>query len=686
MAGDPIENHSFFAWLGRGRRPILLAICALVYLVLAVFFPILNYEFVDLDTPVQLLNNPTVHGLSWANVKAILAGKSTTSSYYPVRALSYALDYTIWGLNPTGFKLTNLLVHLGNVLLVFWLVLRLFRHPAAEPQPSEKWWDALVAGFAASLLAIHPLVVEPVAWVPGREELLMVFWTVSCFHCYLSARGKQESEASRTSVAVWYLAAVFCCLLACLSNAVAAVVPVLLTTWDALTLKRPRWRRVLRWTAAFWILGIGTIGVKRMGDRYESLVRQMDAQYVERLAEVMEELGYGSEMAVGEAAGFSGGRLILVFDVFGRNIRALLWPRELGVSYEPVAIRGWFVPGVAFGLLACGLIAAMLWRFRARRLLIFGLLWFVFALGPTAQIMPHHIHRADRFLYLPLVGLAAAAAMAARPLRTTLKSPAGLSGAVAVGLGLVLAMTLCSSSQVRTWQNSVTMWENCVRIGPKNFLAHRILADTLAKAGEYDRAYEHFREALAINASNVKALDQFAGHLATCGDKAKRDYELAIRLASWAGELSQGNDPKVTHTLAVVHNNYAVDLGERGQTQQAVEHYEKAIQTDPAYAAPLFNLALLRVVCQDRAFRRPDEAVRLAERACQVAGKPKADELMILAMAYAETGRADMAVLTVEKAAAAAEAAGDVELAGTLRTRLKLFRDQEDFSSPESRH
>jgi hypothetical protein len=115
--------------------------------VLGLFASNLYVDFVGMDTHAHLLNNENVQGLTWSNVKAIFAGQRTTSSYYPVRSLSYALDYQLWGFNPFGFKLTNLLIHVANVLLVFWLMLRLFRRatqnqaPDMPPpsSPSTRW-------------------------------------------------------------------------------------------------------------------------------------------------------------------------------------------------------------------------------------------------------------------------------------------------------------------------------------------------------------------------------------------------------------------------------------------------------------------------------------------------------------------------------------------------------------------
>ena len=242
------------------------------------------------------------------------------------------------------------------------------------------------------------------------------------------------------SVLLWYTAATACCLIACLSNAVGAVIPLLITAWDLLTLApsppgqhlptasqepsapelAPRggstWRHVIYRTAAMWLIGCLTVAAKQAGSQQDAFVRQMDAQSVERMAEVIEKLGYGTELVVGEVPGWSSSRAMLVLNVLWLNVKSLAWPAQLAISYEPVAIRTFRQAGVLLGLAAAGAFGALLLVLRRHPLPLFAIFWFGLALTPTSQILHHHIHRADRFLYLPLVGLAAAMGFGIRPL------------------------------------------------------------------------------------------------------------------------------------------------------------------------------------------------------------------------------------------------------------------------------
>ena len=213
---------------GSARWPILLAAGALACLVAAVFFPILGFEFVDIDVGQQVVDNPYIRGLSGENLKHIFTSPCVYS-YYPIRSLSFAVDYQIWGLNPTGFKLTNGLVHLANVLLVFWLMERLFRHPVLSDGSPNTWREVSLAAFSAAIFAVHPVVVEPVAWVAGREELLMTL---------------------------------------------AAVIPLLIVAWDVLTLSRPRFRKILGGTSALWGISAAAIVIKKLAATNEAIAAE----------------------------------------------------------------------------------------------------------------------------------------------------------------------------------------------------------------------------------------------------------------------------------------------------------------------------------------------------------------------------------------------------------------------------
>ena len=406
--------------------PLLLAVGVLTCLVMAVFCPLLNFEFVNFDVKSSVVANPHVHGLTVENVKYIFTTRCI-DSYYPIRSLTYATDYSLWGLNPRGYKLTNVLLHWTNVMLVFGLLLRLLGGNDKPKERAPPQQDIAAAAFAAAMFAIHPLVVEPVAWVAGREELLMTLGALGCFHLHLSARRQAAEGAAKNAVRIRHALATGCCLLACLSNAVGAVIPLLVTAWDVMTLRPLKWARVFSSTAPLWLIGIATIASKILGSN--------------------------EPLAAQSSPVLSSQQLMLIAKVVWLNFKSLAWPVELALSYgayDKFLPHSFLETEVILGGLVLAAAAFGLWILRRETLPLFGLIWFGLALAPSLHIMPHHIIHADRLLYLSLAGLAITIASGIQLLNKRLKVRAFRIGTCLVGL-LVLGL-LCyrSTQQVQT--------------------------------------------------------------------------------------------------------------------------------------------------------------------------------------------------------------------------------------------
>lgn len=633
---------------GQRRWPIVLAALALIYLVTAVFWPVVRFQFVQYDARLQLLENPQLQRLTVENLKHIFTSRCVTS-YYPFRTLTYALDCQLWGLHAGGFKFTNGLIHLANVMLIFWLVLRLFRQPGSADRPPA-WWDVCVATLAAGVFAVHPVVVEPVAWVPGREELLMTLGALGCFHFHLTGRRLSERGGRTPAAVACHASAAFCCAVACLSNAVAAVIPMLIVTWDLLTQPSPKLRWILCSTSALWVIGAGTIVIKMLGSDHA--------------------------LVTNEVAAFSFERVALVLNVYWLNLKTLVFPTQMAIEYPRINPEGLLDAEVVLGGIAAGMTCAVLWLLRRNKLILFGLVWFCLALGPTSQIMPHHIHRADRFLYLPLAGLVIAVAMGLRSLAGVIEGrrlPAGMIGVAGV-LGL-LALDILSADQVQTWRDERAMWEQCLKVDPRSARAHGGLADQLANAGLFDEAVRHYRATVQNAPDDPEILDIVALQLASFENERFRDYDEAIRLARRACELSRWEDPRYIRGLATVHTFFARSLAERDDFNAAIQNYRDATDKDPEFVPALRGLAGLLATCPQEELRDYDLAIRLAERACDLTGRMDVRLIMTVAGIYAQAGRYEMAIAATEEAITQAQAAGDVELADDLRRRLQLFQE-----------
>jgi tetratricopeptide (TPR) repeat protein len=141
---------------------------------------------------------------------------------------------------------------------------------------------------------------------------------------------------------------------------------------------------------------------------------------------------------------------------------------------------------------------------------------------------------------------------------------------VVAAMGVLSLLGILSAGQVRTWRNSASMWENCLRVDPDNSLAHGGFADNLPEAAQFDRAIAHYRTAVLIDPDNSDTLKNFALLLATCHQEELRDYDLAMRLAERACVLTQRTDPAPVMAIAEIH-------AQMGRSELAVAATEEAI-------------------------------------------------------------------------------------------------------------
>jgi Tfp pilus assembly protein PilF len=689
------------------------AAAALAALVLAVFLSAAGFEFSHYDDGEQVVDNPFIRSLSPANIAYIFTHFCITS-YYPVRLLSFAIDYAVWGAEPRGYHLTNVLIHVANVLLVFWLMLRLARGappsaPDAGRGPAPGGAPLLpqgpgVAGIgcaavAAAVFAVHPVVVEPVAWIPGREELLMTLFAVACLHFHHSAR----LAAGRGPTTLWHALAAAACALAAMSNAVSAVIPLLVLTYDVAFARLRSVRRIVAGSAALWAIAAAAVVLKVIGDGLSP---------AEHPADLVVNLGLA-------------GRLLVVPDLFRQNLMSLVWPKGLTLLYPQDIPASVLSAGFLAGLGLMALAVAVLWLLRRRGAAFFGVAWFLLAMGPTSQVFPHVLFRADRYLYLPLAGLSVAVAAGLWHLAAR-----GRAGRVlaAAGLLVVAALAVTARPYVGVWHDGESLFRHCaqqtpeyararvrfgallllqgrydeaaselaeavrlspmdhdsranlglvfasqgrteealqqyresLRLKPDQALVHANCATALLRLGRIQESIAHSREALRIQPDRAEALNALAMALLSQGQAAE-----AIGLLRKALAI----DPR----QAAVWTNLGMALVQQGDLSGGASAYEEALRVQPDFTAALRRLAWLRATVPDRRLRNGAEAVRLAERLCELTARRDPVGLEALAAAYAEAGRPADAAAVAREAIALARSQGRTDIADRLTSRLPQY-------------
>ena len=451
------------------------------------------------------------------------------------------------------------------------------------------------------------------------------------------------------------MAATACCGLACFSNAVAAVIPLLITTWDLLMPARPKLRDTAAATAGLWIIALFTLSIKSPAT---------DA------------------VLAREVATFSAHRVMLVLNAYWLNISSVFRPTELALAYPRLTPTGFLQTEVMLGGTAVCLTCALLWSLRRHALILFGVVWFGIALGPTAQIMSHHIHRADRFLYLPLVGLALAMGLGLRSLANLVNGRPAKALLMVVTVICLYALVALSTRQVRYWQDDVSLWRHSVAVAPDSPDARRALADSLAEQGRLDLAIVHYEAAIRLEPAYIDAMRNLAFYLVTCDDDRLRNDERAVELSRQACKLTRNMDPGLLRTLAMAHTNRAISFQNRGRFHEAIRDYEKAVQADPHYDMALFDLAMLLATCPREDLRNPRRAMDLAKRAAGLVEHLDPARLSVLGAAFAAVGHFDQAVAAAEKALEMARPTDNPQAVAELQRRLGLYQNRTAYHDP----
>ncbi|MEN9848027.1 MAG: hypothetical protein RL368_767, partial [Pseudomonadota bacterium] len=197
-----------------------------------IYAPSLEYEFLSWDTYDYLQHTQMIRALTWENLVAMFSSLSMFN-WHPLTWFSYALDYAIYGLNPWGFHLSNVLFHSANSVLFFFLCLRLLNlHLALQKNPSPEFikhaW--LSAALSALWFGIHPQHIESVVWIAERKDVLFLFFSLLSLIAYLRY---SETRSLRA-----YLGTFLCCLLAVMSKPMAVSLPILFLLLDIYPLQR----------------------------------------------------------------------------------------------------------------------------------------------------------------------------------------------------------------------------------------------------------------------------------------------------------------------------------------------------------------------------------------------------------------------------------------------------------------
>ena len=427
---------------------------ALLALTCAVYAQVGGHAFVDWDDPVGILDNPALRATGPVDAVVRAFTSTLNANWIPLTVLSLQANYAVHGLEPAGYLFANLALHAAGVLLLFLALARMTRAPGA-------------CFFVAALFAVHPLHVESVAWASARKDVLSgVFWMAAL---YAHAR---HAEAPRRGSS---LAVLLCVAGALLSKPTAVTLPCVLLLLDYWPLGRLGERRA-------WLEKIPQLVLVAAASATTLWVQasQRATSYGEQLSPLL-------RFAVG-------------IEAYAIYLGQFVWPRGLAYFYPHPAMLGEIrpLPFVLAALLLAGLSAGTFVLRRSHPHLIVGWLWYLGTLVPViGWVQAGGQAHADRYMYLPLIGLAIAVVFEAR--RATAERPRLRRAAAATGVASVLLLAGVASRQVAVWHDSLALKSHALDVTQRNFVAYQGLAAALVRAGRLDEAAPYLKQAAEIN-------------------------------------------------------------------------------------------------------------------------------------------------------------------------------------------
>jgi protein O-mannosyl-transferase len=664
--------------LSRGVRGHCITIFICLFLVaisLAVFGQTVRYDFVNFDDDLYVYNAPAIQAGLTIKGLALAFTSSHARNWHPLTTISHMLDCQLYGLKPGGHHATNVVLHTIATLLLFRVLWQM---------TGAVWKSAVVA----ALFAVHPLHVESVAWVSERKDVLSGVFFLLMLDAYV--------RYTRAPCITRYLVVAVLFAAGLMSKPMLVSAPVILLLLDYWPLRRFEQVSSTK----------GKAKIAKSGDQWR-VIRDLFLEKVPLLV-----LAAGSCIITFVLQKRAAGaipplpllwRVQNAFVSYVIYVWKTLWPTRLAVFYpHPNNTLAIWEIILAIGLLLAVTIAAIVFR-RERPYLFTGWFWYLSMLVPVIGLVQvGEQGHADRYTYLPHIGLFLLAVWLVADVMTFDKSRSRL--AIATAAAVIVALGSAASIQTSYWRNSETLWTHALATTSDNDFAHNNLGYLCIDRGEIEKAISHFETASRIRSSKLdphysvgsafvemNLADALAGK--SRSDEAMVHYEEAIRLqpnyadayynrgnilfaegrideamADWEKTLQiQPND-------ADAHTGLGNALLRKGLIREAVAHYEKALALAPEDPHSRNNIAWLLATASDASIRDGARAVGFAQVAVALSGGKEPRFLRTLAAAYAESGHFSEAFAVAQQAVAIARMQRKTGLTNRLETDLMLYR------------
>ena len=571
-----------------------------------VFSQTLSHDFINYDDDLYVYKNAEVsRGLTLEGFKWLLT-HSHANLWHPLTTLSHMIDCQIYGLRPAGHHFTNVLLHNFGVVLLFVVL---------SQMTGCVWRSA----FVAAIFAIHPMRVESVAWVAERKDVLSgVFFALTL--------GSYMRYARAPSVGRYVMMSTF---VACglMSKATFVTVPLVLLLLD------------------YWPLGRMR---NAQGEVRRSELRGLVLEKIPLF--VLSAAAAAATIFVQTVTMATLEQLPLLPRIKNAAVslmvylRQMFWPDDLAIFYPHPhdQLNIWLVLASA-GLIILITLLAIILR-QKRPYLFVGWFWYLILVAPVLGIFQAGLQsRADRFTYLPHIGITIALTWMVADLTQQWRFHRAMLSSIAICV--VTVFTICAWKQTTYWRDSISVWERALAVTSNNQIAHQDLAAALWNRDRIAESRIHSRAAEIIHAQTTL-----------------KDFPLDVP----------------------TRDNLGVLLVKGGDAAGAIQQWNTSLQIDPNDGNALNNLAWVLATYSLDGVRDGKKAVELAEKASILPGGESPIVLRTLAAAYAESGDFVKAIGAAQRAVELATAQGNNSLVETLQHEIELYQTQTAYREKPS--
>jgi tetratricopeptide (TPR) repeat protein len=530
------------------------AAAIITFLVFMIYSNSFQNDFVNWDDPGLIIKNQRIRTLDWQNILEIFTPKKS-STFQPIRVLSYAIDYRIWKFNPIGYHITNLLFYVLTCIMVFFSLDMLstnLRKGVSESSHRR-------AAFLGSLLfAAHPVHVEAVTWLSARKEVLHGFFFFLAFYLYL--KGKEERGRKKV-ILLSLVLLVF--ILAILSKPSAVVFPAVILIYEV-AFKKDGWIDFVKRHWFFLVLSI-----------------LISLTFAIILMKVMLEAG--------GVKAYRGGtflnNLLASSYVFFNNIKLLAF----SINYSPAyTIRIFYSVLTLQTLLVIGVTSLLfglsIWSLKKTKIFFFSFFFLVVTLFPYLNIVPISTLLADRYLFIPsfsfcfLLGIGFDKLY--RLVHRRFSEGFFKLFSVVIFLFLLGGYSFMTFQQNKIWENSYTLWSDAVRKYPQSNEANALMGVVYMDLGMNEKATEYLERAVDILPIDYESRNNLGIVYGRLNMPEKALNELLMAIA-----LKPEND--------LIKINLSVFYQRQKEYKRSEEILKHLISKNPKNAQLYFRLGLL---------------------------------------------------------------------------------------------